>query len=155
MPIEVSTHVFIPRPREQVFEAAFGSNDGLVKYFTGFPPLIPAIVGVTVQGGGPTRVDALRDVKMGDGSMIVERVLAHEPPARHGYEAAQMNPLQRLLCRRMVAEWRFEAQGSGTRVTWHYAIHPKTLRGPLAHVVAALLKRAMQRCLDNLAADLA
>jgi len=154
MPIQVTAHVFIPRPRAQVFEAAAGKSAGLSKYFTGFPPLIPAIVEATLEGGEPPRTGAIRHVRMGDGTRIVERVLAFEAPSLHRYDMVKMNPLQTLFCSNMVGEWRFEEQGSGTRVTWDYSIFPKTLRGGPARLIAALLRRAMQRCLDNLAVDL-
>lgn len=150
MPIEVSAHIFIPKSREQVFASA---SEGLTRFFTGFPPLIPPIIESTIEGGGPTAAGALRRVRMGDGTTILERVTAFDPPALHSYEAEQMNPLQRLLCARMAAEWRFEEQGSGTRFVWNYSITPKPLRGPLAFVVGALLRRAMQRFADNLAAS--
>jgi hypothetical protein len=154
MPIEVSARVYIPRPRAQVFEAAAGKTAALSRYFTGFPPLIPAIVEASLEGGEPPRGGALRHVRMSDGSRIVERILAFEAPALHRYDMVELNPLQRILCTNMVSEWRFEEQGDGTRITWDYAVHPKPLRGPLARVVGALLRKAMQRCLDNIAADL-
>jgi uncharacterized protein YndB with AHSA1/START domain len=154
MTIEVSARVFVPQPRERVFQAAAGETAALSRYFTGYPPLIPAIIEAEVEGGDPPRAGALRRVRMSDGSRIVERILAFEAPSLHRYDMAELNPLQRLLCVNMVSEWRFEAQGSGTRVTWDYSIHPRALRGAAAWLMGGLLRKAMQRCLDNLAADL-
>jgi uncharacterized protein YndB with AHSA1/START domain len=155
MPVEVEASVYIPRPRAEVFAAAAGQTAGLSRYFTGFPPLIPAIVEASLEGGDPPRAGALRNVRMSDGSRIKERILAFEAPALHRYEMVELNPLQRLLCSNMVAEWRFEEQGAGTRFTWRYAIHSLPRRGPLPRLMGYLLQRAMQRCLDNVAADLA
>ena len=124
---------------------------GISRFFTGYPPFIPPILGASIDGDGVARPGAMRRVRMGDGSTIGERILSYDPPRGHAYEAVEMNPLQRLLCKRMAAEWIFEESGSGTRIIWRYSIEAKPLRGPLARVVGALLRRAMQRCLDNIA----
>ncbi|MCU0658233.1 MAG: SRPBCC family protein [Polyangiaceae bacterium] len=155
MVIEIEARTTVPRPRPEVFEAAAGSTAGLARYFKGYPPFIPAIVEATLEGGEPPRTGATRHVRMSDGSRIVERILALEAPALHRYDMLQLNPLQRLLCTNMVAEWRFEERGAGTQVTWAYAIHPRPRRGPLPRLVGFFLQKAMQRCLDTLASELA
>ncbi len=154
MVIEVEAQAVIPRRVEEVFDAATDPA-GLARFFTGYPPLIPAIREATIDGGGAVAAGALRTVHLSDGTAIKERILAHEPGALHRYDMADMNSLQRMLCTNMVSEWRFSDVGGATRVVWRYAIHAKG--GPVvpaAWVTARLFRRAMQRCLDNLAAAL-
>lgn len=147
----------VRRPIADVFEAAAGRTEALARYFTGDRPLVPAIRAARLlEREDPPVAGALREVRLGDGSRIVERVLAFEPPTLHRYEMAEMNRLQRLLCTNMVGEWRFEEREGATTITWDYAIHEHGLAGRLlGNLVARSFERAMQRCLDNLARDLA
>ncbi len=151
MTIEVEATILINQPRERVFAAAAGETAALARHFTGYPPLIPGIVEAHVEGGDPPRANALRPVRLSDGTRIVERILAFEAPSRHRYEMAEMNTLQRLICTNMVSEWSFSDEGAGTRITWHYAIHEKPWRGVIGKVVAFFFQKAMQRCLDSIA----
>ncbi|MGH8457736.1 MAG: SRPBCC family protein, partial [Nevskiales bacterium] len=53
-------------------------------------------------------------------------------------------------------DWRFTRDGSGTRIDWHYAFQ---LRSPLAllvvlPIVKIFFRRAMQDCLEAMAAEL-
>jgi uncharacterized protein YndB with AHSA1/START domain len=51
---------------------------------------------------------------------------------------------------------RFADEGGRTRVTWDYTIFQQGVLGALVgKLVARSFERAMQRCLDNLARDLA
>ncbi len=155
MAIEVEAKVVVPRKVEEVFDEAAGKVENLSKYFTGYAPLIPAITAASIDGGGPAREGALRTVKLSDGTTIRERITRFEAPRVHGYDMAEMNPLQRLICTNMVSEWRFSDEGGATRVVWRYSILPKgPLTWPLAWAVSRLFERAMQRCLDNVARDL-
>lgn len=155
MAIEVTASGVVPRKIGEVFEEAAAKAPNLARYFTGLAPLIPAIVDASIDGDGVMREGALRSVKLSDGTRIRERILGFEAPRLHRYDMAEMNPLQRAMCTNMVSEWRFEEAGDSTRVVWTYAIHPKgPLTRPLAWAVSKLFRRAMQRCIDNLARDL-
>ena len=99
------------------------------------------------------RAGALRRVQLSDGSVIKERILRFEPPLVHAYDMAEMNALQKLLCTNMESTWRFSPAEGGTRIDWHYRIDPRGLLvRPLCVVVAKLFERAMQRCLNHIAA---
>lgn len=151
MTIRVRAEVNIPRPVERVFELAAARTDGLARFFTGHPPLIPAIRSARlIDREDPPVAGARREVNLADGSVIVERVLAFESPRLHRYDMERMNTLQRLLCSNMEGEWRFEPDAEGTRITWDYAIHEKGALGALlGNLVARSFQRAMERCLDN------
>ncbi len=151
MSIEFSCTVVVPRPRSEVFAEA---TDITIfhRYFTGYPPLIPRVTSGSMDDGAVPGVGATRTVKLGDGSVIRERITAWTPGVLHGYEMAEMNALQRLLVTNMIAEWRFEDDPSGTRVTWGYAFFAKgPVRRPVVWVMSRLFGAAMQRCLENLA----
>ena len=153
--IEVEASVVVQRPVREVFAAAAGDTDNLSRFFTGYPPLIPAIAAASIDGGGEPRAGALRSVSLSDGTRIRERITRFEPPVAHGCEMAEMNALQRLVCTNMISLWTFADEGGATRVVWHYAIVPRgALTRPLAWAVGRLFERAMQRCLDNLARSL-
>lgn len=155
MSIDVRASVRIARPRAEVFAAAAGKTENLVRYFTGYAPLIPGIAAASLRGADAPGPGVLRDVKLSDGTAIVERITAFDAPSLHAYDMAEMNTLQRLLCTNMESRWRFEDDGDGTRVTWDYRILPRSaLHVPLAWLTGRLFERAMQRCLDALARDL-
>lgn len=155
MSIDVSASVAVARPRAEVFAAAAGKTENLVRYFTGYAPLIPGIVAASLRGADAPGPGVLRDVRLSDGTAIVERITAFDAPSLHAYDMAEMNTLQRLLCTNMESRWRFEDDGGGTRVVWDYRIVPRSvLHTPLAWLTGRLFERAMQRCLDALARDL-
>lgn len=154
MAIEVEAAAVIPRRAEEVFDVAVDVRS-LARFFTGEAPFIPGIREATIDGGGATVTGARRTVRLTDGTVIKERVLEVERPLRHRYDMAEMNPLQRRLCTNMVSRWEFTDVGGATRIVWRYAIHPRSAAlWPVTWLTARLFRRAMQRCLDRLAAEL-
>ncbi len=153
MAIEVEARVVVARKVEDVFHEAAGVTENLARFFKGYGGLIPGIVSASLDGDGVMRPGALRTVKLSDGSVIKERVTRFEAPRVHAYDMAEMNALQRLICTNMISEWTFADEGGATRVVWHYSIIPRnSVMTPVAWLVSRLFERAMQRCLDNLAA---
>lgn len=153
MAIEVEAQTVVARKRDEVFHEAAGKAENIARFFTGYGLLIPGITAASIDGDGVMREGALRSVKLSDGSAIRERVTRFEAPRVHGYEMAEMNALQRLVCTNMISEWTFSDEGGATRVVWRYTILPKgAAMTPVAWLIARLFERAMQRCLDNLAA---
>lgn len=153
MSIDVNASVIVRGAPAAVFEEAAGKVENLARFFTGYGGLIPGIVGAHLEGDGAMRAGALRRVHLSDGSVIKERILQFEPPQVHAYDMAEMNTLQKLLCTNMESTWRFSPADASTRIDWHYRITPRNAGvRPLCAVVAWLFERAMQRCLDNIAA---
>lgn len=154
MAIEIDATTVVPRPAEEVFDAMLDVA-ALPRFFTGVPPFVPAVREAFVEGGGAVATGARRVLRLADGSTVIERVLACDRPTLHRYDIAEMNALQRSLCTEMVSEWRFTDIGCATRVHWRYTLHPRgRALAPVAWLAAKLLRRAMQRCLDHLAAAL-
>jgi hypothetical protein len=152
MPITAYAEITIPREREAVFRAAAGRAEDLPKLFPGLPPLVPAIVEARIEGGGPQREGAVRELRLSDGSRVKERIVAYEAPSRHAYDMLEMNALQRLLCTNMEADWRFDDQGGATRIRWTYLIHDRSLLLlPVARLMALVFERAMKRSLARVA----
>jgi len=147
-PIEVRAQVWVGAPITTTFSELLEDAAGLPRYFRGLPPLIPGIAAAQIIGDGETIEGSLRRVVLTDGTQICERVLRHERPTIHSYEMAEMNRLQRMICSQMTSEWRFEEEGTGTRIAWTYAIYPRNaMTKPITHLIARLFQRAMRRCL--------
>lgn len=154
MSIEVNASVTARGTPDAVFAEAAGTVENLARFFTGYGGVIPGIREARLEGDGVMRAGALRRVQLSDGSVIKERILRFEPPLIHAYDMAEMNPLQKLLCTNMESTWRFSPSGDRTHIDWHYRIHPRNgLVRPLCVLVARLFERAMQRCLNNIAAS--
>jgi hypothetical protein len=153
MSIEVNASVTTRGTPDAVFAEAAGKVENLARFFTGYGGVIPGIREARLEGDGVMRAGALRRVQLSDGSVIKERILRFEPPLVHAYDMAEMNTLQKLLCTNMESTWRFSPAEGGTRIDWHYRIDPRGLLvRPLCVVVAKLFERAMQRCLNHIAA---
>ncbi len=148
----VSESVVVALPRERVFELAAERIDRFPLFFRGYGGIIPSVE--RLENRGPSAVGTLRDVLLGDKTRIVERITAWDPPALHGYEAHEKNPLQKALFTRLESTWRFEPEGSGTRITWSYALEPRSgLLAPVVFLVLAAFRRAMRRCLEAMRKD--
>lgn len=143
----------IDAPPEAVFALALDS-DRFPALFPGFGP-IPALVRITPLA--PPAVGALRSLESSDGSRLMERITALEPPRLHAYTLDGLRPPLAWLARAGHARWEFAADrsegGHATRVAWRYDFE---LTSPLAWPLAAPLLRgcmraAMRRCLERMA----
>jgi hypothetical protein len=156
MIVETRTSLEFPHPTPVVFERAVALAT-LPRTFRGFGP-IPAILRVSVEGGGPIVVGAVRLIEASDKSTMRELVTAHEPPWLHAYGLEGIAPPLSLLVRRGESEWRFEDinDGRGTRMTWTYRFHLTTpLVFPLTFpLLKIFMHGALRRCLENLRAEL-
>jgi hypothetical protein len=124
-----------------------------VRAFRGAGP-IPALT--RIEQLGEPMLGAERDVHSDDGAVLRERITAFEPAERHAYELSGLQPPLAWLVRQGEADWRFEAEGEGTRVRWDYVF---TLTSPLAWPLAApllkiFMRRAMRDGLRRLAANI-
>jgi uncharacterized protein YndB with AHSA1/START domain len=148
----VRESIVIRAPRERVFRIA-ATEDSLPRFFRGALGLIPSIESMKTES--PVREGALREVVLGDGSRIVERVTAWDPPRFHAYEAHEKNPLQALLFAKLSASFAFEEEGEGTRVTWTYSLVPRTpFLLPVVALVLFAFRKAQRRCLEAIKSEL-
>ena len=121
--------------------------------FSGCGP-IPALRRITPQSA--PAVGSAREVESSDGSLLIERIIAFDPPHRHTYTLSGLRPPLAWLARSGEAEWIFADAGKATRVTWRYVF---ALTGVLAWPLAApllhlFMRCAMRRCLRAMASVL-
>lgn len=122
-------------------------------FFTGFGP-IPAVRRITLHA--PLAVDSTRELLNDDGSILLERVTALDPPRHHAYTLAGLRPPLAWLARAAHADWHFTPAGAGTHVRWRYRWElTSALAWPLAAPLLHMFMRgAMARCLAAMAAAL-
>jgi hypothetical protein len=152
MPILLQVARPIAAPAEAVFALALDAQR-FPATFRGCGP-IPGLVRITPHA--PAAVGSTRDVESSDGSVLVERITALEPPRRHSYTLNGLRPPLAWLVRAGHAEWTFEPQSAGSLVTWRYTFETThALAWPLAWPLLQLFMRtAMQRCLAAMAFEL-
>ena len=122
--------------------------------FSGYGP-IPAISAITLDG--PLRVGGTRRISNADGSVLTEHVTRLERPVYHAYTLFGFRPPFSWLVTVGEADWCIHVKDGATEVVWRYAF---TLTSPLVYpvctlVVGLFMRRAMERCLANMAGLLA
>ena len=106
-------------------------------------------------------INALEEYQEGritvDGTVLSERVTVLDPPVRHAYVLTGFRPPFSWLVTQGEANWTFAGHEFGSRVRWDYEF--TLARRWLAPVTALMLqlfmRRAMHRCLKNMARALA
>lgn len=152
MPVDCRARSTWPCSPAQAFALAI-DGERFPRFFTGCGP-IPAVR--AVEADGPARVGATRRVRNADGSVLGETVTAFEPPHRHAYRLAGLRPPFAWLVRGAEADWRIDAAPGGAHVAWTYRFEPThPLAALLARPLLGFMTRAMQRCLDAMARDVA
>lgn len=153
MRLNVSAERSLPCTPEVAFRMAT-SPERFPAFFTGFGP-IPAISGIRLHA--PLAVGSTRRVHNADGTVLSERVTVLDPPVRHAYVLTGFRPPFSWLVTQGEANWTFAAHEFGSRVRWDYEF--TLARRWLAPVTALMLqlfmRRAMHRCLKNMARALA
>lgn len=142
----------IPCPASAAFELSLDPAR-FPSLFQGCGP-IPAIRSITLDS--PLTIGATRRIKNADGTVLTEQVTRLDPPSCHSYSLTGFRAPFSWLVRRGDADWNFAADASGTQVRWNYDF---VLTGVWAYPIAVVLlrvfmRRAMQRCLDNMAQTL-
>lgn len=156
MQVRTRASVMVAAAAEQAFALATDLPE-FHRYFRGSGP-IPAVQKVVWHPGAQPLPGARRDVHNSDGSVIVEELLELNPPERHRYRLLSgFKPPFSWMVEYAEGDWRFTRESGGTRIDWYYAFQ---LRSPLAlpvvfPIVKIFFRRAMQDCLDTMAAELA
>ena len=100
---------------------------------------IAAIVDASMVDGAEVAEGAHRTVRMSDGVVLDEEIVAFARPVEHAYAwRGGLKPPFAWLVRGAKGHWTFADSGSGTRVTWTYRFE---LTSPLAYPVAAVAMR--------------
>lgn len=119
-----------------------------------YGPIAP-IKAIRDQSGDWSSVGQTRTVvQVGGGSMREELTLI-DPPNRFGYTLSRITGPLAPLVDHVDGQWRFAPAGTGTEVTWHWVVHPKSrMTAPLMPAFAALWRGYARQALERLAAEL-
>jgi carbon monoxide dehydrogenase subunit G len=125
--VSVTHSVHVDAPPEQVWSSGNDPNlslEDIVQFDNGFPAVdtTQPLVGEWTPG---ERVGDRRWVRFEDGHYLVEEVLADEPDVFR-YQIWGFTSVQRIAVQHAVAEFRYEPEAGGTRLSWTYSFLPTT-----------------------------
>lgn len=151
---EIHTEIVVNGKLEAIFNCLAVDGKEFPKFFTGSFPIIPPIKEVTIPTGSKVEVGLIRTVRLGDGSVVKERLLEHNSPYTQKYEMAEMNPIQNLLFTNMIGKYTLKEANGTVEVNWDYTFFPKNgiLSSLLVPLIAWAFKNAMITCLKNMKA---
>lgn len=149
-PVHVSASRTYPVPADRAYELTI--RWPLEELFdTRFGPIPPI-----VRTQGPIdwgTLGQVRAIHLGDGGTMQERLTVVEAPHQFGYEITGITGPMKPLAERIEGRWQFDPVGTGTRITWSWTIHPKSMASALAIPVFGLIwKGYARRALDHLEA---
>lgn len=111
----------------------------------------PPIREVTGQAGWARAGDSRTIIPAGGGTMRETLTLVDEP-REFGYTVTEITGPMALLVGHVDGNWAFTATGAGTRVTWRWALHPKSgLAVPAVWVLGRLWNGYARQALESLA----
>ncbi len=117
--------------------------------------LLPAIVDVRDQDGAWGRLGQTHRLILSDGGHVIETITDTDSPTYFAYELTDFQKLFKVLVAYARAEWRFEREEHGTRVTWTYTYHGRSGRGWMVSAIVRLLWAPyMRRVLPPIAGQL-
>ena len=118
--------------------------------FTGYGPL-PGIRAAEFEARPPGVVGTRIRVTNTDGSGHVEEIIEWHPDHSLRLRMNEFSaPLSRLATE-FVESWAFEREGTATRVTRSFELHPKsTVARPALWLISLLLRRAIARHLRQM-----
>lgn len=150
-PFKIHTEISIHSKLEKVFESLAVDGKQFPNFFKGFFPLIPPIVEITIPPNSKVEVGIIRTVKLGDGSIVKERILEHNSPYSQTYDMAEMNSIQKILFTNMQGKYTLSESNGLIAVNWDYTFFPQKsfLSFLLVPLVARAFRRAMISCLKK------
>ena len=153
-PKEIHTEILVKGKIETIFNCLAVDGKKFPNYFKGFFPIIPPIKEITIPEGSKIEVGLIRTVKLGDGTIVKERILENNSPYTQKYEIAEMNPIQKLLFTNMIGKYILKESNGMVEVNWDYTFFPKDgfLSSLLVPLIAWAFKNAMNSCLKNMKA---
>lgn len=136
-PMEAAFDAILPAPLERIFARRYGPIPA-VRATEGAPP------------GAWGQVGDVRTVRMADGGAVREELTRVDRPTEFGYRLSEVSGPMRFLASRIEGLWSFAPADGGTRVTWHWVVHPASaLAAPLMPVFALMWRQFAQRSLEN------
>jgi hypothetical protein len=148
----IHTEISVKGKIETIFNCLAVNGEKFPNYFTGSFPLIPPIKEIIIPPGKKIEVGLIRSVKLGDGTIVKERILEHNSPYTQKYEMAEMNLIQSLLFTNMQGKYTLKELNGSISVNWDYTFFPK--RNLLSYLLVPIVvwgfQNAMNKCLKNM-----
>jgi hypothetical protein len=140
----VSASRTVPVEVQRAFDAVL--TEPLPRIFSRrYGPIAPIREVRDQTGGVWGTVGQSRRIVLTDGGSMTERLTTVERPTSFGYEISELGGPLKALVGSITGEWRFEAAGTGTRITWSWEIQPASSIGRYALPVFARLWRGYAR----------
>ena len=143
IPVDVDTAFArtLPMPLPTLFSRWYG-------------PISP-VKAVRGQAGGWSTAGQTRTVVQVGGGSMREELTDVAPPNRFRYTLSDVTGPLAPLVDHIDGEWSFAAVGTGTAVTWRWAVHPKSRVAAAALPAFAVLWRGFaRRALEQLSHEL-
>jgi hypothetical protein len=140
-PLAPAYDFVLPMPLEQLFSRRFGP--------------IPAVRGTQADQAGWDAPGQTRTIRLADGGTLREQLIAVDRPTSWDYRLTEIRGPLRPLAAQIDGRWIFEPAGNGTRITWAWTMHPRSvLLVPVVRVFARIWGGFARRALDRLEAML-
>jgi hypothetical protein len=88
---------------------------------------IPPVKAVREQTGDWLTVGETRTLKLAGGGSVREELLRIDAPDSFGYQLSDIKGPLSALVSRVDGEWTFTPAGTGTKVTWRWTLHPRSV----------------------------
>jgi hypothetical protein len=148
-PTVVSYSRSYPVPVEQAFDSVLSMP--LEQMFARRHGPIPAVRGTVPNQPTWESVGDSRTIRLADGGSLREELTRVERPAAFGYELTDIRGPMKPLAARIEGLFTFEAEGSGTRITWSWALYPRTLLSrPILPVFGRIWQGSARKAFDNI-----
>jgi len=123
----------------------------LVRLFDRWYGPIPPIKAVHDQAGAWDSVGETRIIELAGGGRARETLTTVDVPGEFGYLLNDIAGPMALLIDHVDGTWLFEPAGTGTKVTWRWALHAKSaLTAPALPAFGRLWRSYAARSLDTL-----
>ena len=103
--------------------------------------LIPGIVRTEGQDGPWGTVGQTRTIVTSDGGKTLETLVLADRPDDYRYRITDVRGLNKPLISSIDGRFTFVPEGSGTRVTWSWTLHPTALGRPAMPLLGVFWRR--------------
>jgi hypothetical protein len=121
-PYLLSSSTVVPAPPDLAFDGVL--NAPLSELFPERAGLIPPVRECIGQEGAWDTVGQTRTVVLTDGSTNLETLVTADRPGIYRYRLSAFTGPLKALVAGVDGSFSFVAEGSGTRVTWSWSLHP-------------------------------
>ena len=136
-PLEQTYDTVVPMPLERMFDRRHGP--------------IPRVRGTVRNQPSWDSVGDSRTIQLADGGSLFEQIVRADRPHAYGYELTDIRGPMKPLAARIDGLFAFEPDGAGTRVTWSWAIHPRSvLSRPVLPVFARIWQGWARKAFDRI-----